>query len=154
MYKRTKIAGILFAVLYAAAFAALLGLAVALFASAFSVSNFSVPILIIILFAIIMTVALSFLFFLPFWASVIVAKKGRKSVNAEAYRKKLPGTIAFTVVHGLVALDLSASILFFWESLYINYFIVLSCVWAVTVTGTVLIILDIVQNKKDLAKIK
>jgi hypothetical protein len=106
--------------------------------------------------------------------SIGIFKRGKESVDAETYREKLPGTVIFISFLGIAVFS-SLSFLFLGligtiivsgqESLAglnaVSYFIlygiseaVLAIPLILSAIGVVLVILDIVKNGKDLAKIK
>jgi hypothetical protein len=152
MYKKTKAAGVLFSLLYAAELIFWWGLFLVSMEDFFGEEGQKLDweiILIVIIFAF---AVLSLLLFL--WSHKIL-KKVENFESAEDYKKSLSGIIAFIAVQGFVAFALSILVVgFSIETATTELLILPAVILFVIITGSGLIILDIVQNKRDLAKIK
>jgi Na+/proline symporter len=168
MYKRTKTAGILFlAVCGLTAYIVLGILGAGLLLRFFSgmsgdADNFTGG-------AVLIFIAPTAVWILFILGSIGILKRGKEYVDAENYRKKLSGTIIFAAVFGVAVLGsliLAVFIIMIFADVpvapseeflsFINASFLIRYLLQVilSLTGEILLILDIVKNKRDLAKIK
>jgi hypothetical protein len=160
MYKKTMIAGILFAALYVAAiagvfvlFAAGIGMIVGGQAASEDLAGagfFGGVAGGVTIFLSVVLGAISGLFL---FGSIVIAKRGKNSASAKEYNEKTKGTTVFLVFQGIIALlTLVVALL---GSIQVGesvsqvpiYFIAIPIV---LITGLVLVILDITKSKKEL----
>jgi predicted small integral membrane protein len=170
MYKRTKIAGILFTAIHGTAFIFACKPfyeSIMLFSGIGETfkDNFFAGFAALFFFTIITLFALVFPM-VPFGfllSSIGIIKKGKKSVSAKDYEWKRPGTKTFVFFQCAAIPLLLMSVASYASSglkppYGIWFFLTLAGVWAgilaVMITGIALIVADLSKNTKDLAKIK
>lgn len=178
MYRRTALAGVLFAVLYAAAFVLsgfLFFLGVMILSGGGDVAawfagvnyggmeiiiGFPIALLVGVAAIVIgmITIAVSILFISisisAFFNSIGIIRKGM-TADAKTYREKRFGTVFFVVCNIFVALCIL--VVDVYAALTTGEVVGLGAslfVLAVVITGIALIAADLSKNKKDLAKIK